>query len=129
MQKTMESLNWLLDYELRSSARYRRFLSVVSVSYDNGQAGFKDVLSGAIRGSDEVVQFDHGASILMGDTDQAGALTAIERYRDRCDGIMDLRFGVAAYPGDGSDATTLLAIAENRVNEAKAGDAGAVVWQ
>ena len=122
-------LHWLVDYELRSSHRYRRFLAVVSVACDHGRVGFKDIVSDVLRDSDEVVEKDLGAAILMGETDGAGALTAISRYKARCEGAMDMRFGVATYPRDGCDATTLLEVAGGRLEEARMGAFGAVVWQ
>ncbi len=124
-----ELLSRLLDYELRASQRYRRFVTVVSVGCEGEPNQFKAVLGESLRNSDAVMAQLHGATILMGETNGAGALTAIKRYKTHCDGSVDMRFGIAAYPTDGCDAVTLLTVAGNRLEEARSRDTGAVVWQ
>jgi hypothetical protein len=123
-------LHRLLEYEVRSSARYRRFISIVDVACDAGGAGFRSLLADVLRESDEVADQDFGTTILMGETDEAGALAAIRRYKNQYNGSIDIRFGVASFPRDGRSAATLLAVARRRLDRAQAsGQPGAAVWQ
>lgn len=121
------NLSWLLEYELRSAERYRRFVSLVLMSRTNGSTQCKKLLEGTIRGSDEVFENQENAFILMAETDLSGALTAIERYKTKCDVAVDMRFSVASYPSDARAAETLLSIGHRRLSKAKGGKCGAVV--
>lgn len=120
-------LEWLVDFELRGAARYRRFATLVMITAPESAVELIDFLADSIRGSDAVFHFESSAAILMGETDPSGAMAAVMRFKSRCDETIDLRFAVASYPSDGRDATTLLSALQRRRQEAVQGGFGAVV--
>lgn len=127
MQREVGYLQWLLDYELRCCERYRRFVSIVYVK-SNGGARFPDVCGDLLRRSDELVDMRPASAVIMSETNADGALLAVSRFKSRCDAVMDLRYAVAAYPADGRTADDLLTTAQNRLEQAKGRERGAVVW-
>jgi len=116
----------LLDYELNSSLRYRRFVSLVLLSDQLGPLK-ASLLENVIRRSDELFLLDGYAAILMSETGRVGALRAIERYKEAYLDNGDLRFVVTSYPKDGSDRETLLQTARRRLERVKASGRGGVV--
>jgi len=56
----------LLDYELRSSVRYRRPVSLVMAATINADANLKELLGSTLRESDELFESGDDAIILMG---------------------------------------------------------------
>jgi hypothetical protein len=126
MDRNSQFLEWLLDYELRSSARHRRFVSLVMATPADCQVDLTELLSDACRETDEVFACRTASAVVMGETDEGQAELAIKRLQQMCRGI-DLRFALASYPKDGRMPSDLLWIAHRRLNEAKRGSAGAVV--
>ena len=127
MAPQMSFLQRLLQYELRSAERYRRYVSVVMVKTGDTVEQFRQMLSDTIRDSDELETLDEGAAILMGDTDTDGALCAISRYKQRCGDQLDMRFAIATFPADGREADGLLQAAMRRLDLSSTAGAGAVV--
>lgn len=121
------NLQVFLDYELRASARYRRFVTLVVFSSADGSVDYFDSLGAIIRGSDEFFDLDSTGAILMGETDSSDALVAVERFKSRCRDGMDLRFAMASYPSDGRAPAELLSAAYRRLDHARMSVAGAVV--
>ena len=122
-----DDLKWMLSYELRAAGRYRRFVTVVLVGSAEGNMNMKKIPVEDIRGSDELFDLKADAAILMGETDGADALTAVDRLKSRCNHALDLRYGVASYPTDGREVQEIISAAQRRLNEAKAGGFGMVV--
>lgn len=120
-------LELLLDYELRSSTRYRHFASLVTIAGWNGPGDLLETLRDTIRDSDEFFAWQGSAVILMGETDRAGALEAIKRYQTICGENPDLCFAVSCYPLDGQTAAQLLVTVRRRLERAKSLRCGAVV--
>jgi hypothetical protein len=123
----MNFLQRLLQYELRSAERYRRYVSVVMVKTGDGFDEFKHLLGDTIRDSDELDEVDDGTAILMGDTDTDGALCAISRFKQRCGDQLDMRFSIATFPADGREAEGLLEAAARRLALSVSAGTGAVV--
>ena len=117
----------LFDFELRVSERYKRCLSLTMIAAGNGPVSISETLEDAIRISDELVDLEGSITLLMPETDIQGAMTAIRRYKTKCDGTIDLRFAVASFPRDGKSAAALVDKAVQRLNKAKAGAKGEVV--
>jgi hypothetical protein len=120
----------LLDYELRSSVRYQRFVSVVMIECLNGNMPIKlkKLLEELIRTSDESFEIkEDGLAVLMGETDRNGSLKAVGRYKKKASNGFDMRFAVASYPNDGHSTKNFLKILLRRLEEAKKGKHGAVV--
>ncbi|NIA15331.1 MAG: hypothetical protein GWP08_14775 [Nitrospiraceae bacterium] len=72
---------------------------------------------------------DHFAAVLLGETNQRDALRAVERYRDALKDHFDPRYSVVTYPADGHAPDALMEIADRRLQEAKIGDSGGVVFR
>lgn len=120
-------VDWLLDYEIRLSSRYRRFVSLVMVSGDAVVNDLDQVLSEAIRSSDIFFPVSGGLSVVMGETGNSDAQLAIQRYSHVINESMDVNYSVASYPSDGKTPQDLKLVAEDRMRRAKALGSGAVV--
>ena len=127
MQEKIGFLSKFLGYELKSAERYRRFVSLVMVGSDPQESNVKKLLSDTLRNSDVMADFNGAAVILMTETNSAGALSAIERYKTKGTENDDLRFSLVTYPSDGGGAEGLLAAAYRRLQKAAAGPPGCVV--
>ncbi len=114
----LSELEWMLDYEMRSAMRYRRFLSLVVVASDQ-QSNLPDFLKDSVRGSDEVFQLDNGTAILMGETERSGALKAVERLQRLATSERDLWYAVNTFPFDGHTVPELIATAFRRLDKAR----------
>ena len=101
-------LEWLLDYELTQSARHRRFVSLVMLSANGSTGKIEPMLNGALRDSDVLFSLDHAVAVLMGETERAGAINAIKRYREAIGESLDVQYAVASFPDDGKATTELL---------------------
>lgn len=123
----MDFLKRLLDYEIRSAKRYRRFATLVMVSSPVGRAAIPRVLRGNVRHSDELIELDSDAAIIMGETDNTSAMVAVKRFKVACGENVDLRIAMASYPADGPGAAELLSTLRRRLKVAKSMDEGAVV--
>ncbi|MBE7558913.1 hypothetical protein HS125_08180 [bacterium] len=126
MTRGLSELEWMLDYEMRSAMRYRRFLSLVVVATERPM-DLQDFLKDYVRGSDEVFQLEQGAAILMGETERSGALKAVERLQRMATNNMGLRYAVNTFPFDGHTVTELIATAFRRLDKARNLDPNAVV--
>jgi hypothetical protein len=113
------NLGVLLEYELQASSRYRRYVSVVLLKgVGSGGAHFKNSLSEIIRHSDASFSFGNYVAILMGETDDEGSLTAIERYKQDMESKgYDVRFAYVTYPGDGKTVDDLNRVLLERIEE------------
>ena len=111
-------LEWMLDYEVRSSTRYDRDLTVVMMTTTQGKSIPQCALGETLRRSDEFFNLEGSSAILMGETSQEGALSAVERFGFCCEGDYDLRFSIASFPADGSTAAELLSACQRRLNYA-----------
>ena len=127
MQTDFTIFRQLLQYELHGAERYRRFVSLVMVSSDNGLPGVRNYLGTHVRDTDVLANFDHSVAVLMGETDTPGAMIAIERYKELFNNQVDLRFSVVTYPKDGGKPESLVQTAYRRLSEAKSATSGTIV--
>lgn len=127
MTEKIGFLQRFLGYELRSAERYRRFVSVVMVTTPDEQGDVPKLLTETLRNSDVMADFNGASVILMTETNSAGALSAIERYKTRTAREEDLRFAVVTYPSDGGGPDGLLSTAYRRLQNAVSGPPGSVV--
>ena len=124
------TLEELLDYEIRCSSRYRRFVSIVMVANGNGaNVDLKHLLGEHVRSSDSYFEFKNASAILMGETDINGSLQAVDRYKSNYSSEIDLRFAVASYPNDGQSTLEILDTLLRRSDESKLGKHGEVIAQ
>ena len=120
-------LQKFLGYELKSAERYRRFVSLVLVNRDDQKRETRQLLTDAVRTSDVLADVDDVSVILMTETNSAGALSAIDRYKNRGDLGQILRFAVVTYPSDGGGVESLIETGYRRLESASAGPPGTVV--
>ncbi|MBC8458808.1 MAG: hypothetical protein H8D67_12515 [Deltaproteobacteria bacterium] len=123
----INNLKWMLDYEISQSTRYRRFLSLVMLSSDWDSEKFHRILEGMLRSSDVFFTINGSFAVLMGETDMAEALNAVERYQRVISGAMDVQYSVATFPDDAKSTSELIDIAYRRLKTAHELDSGAVV--
>ena len=126
-KKSLDQLEMLLDYELRGAVRYRRFATLVLIATGSPQVDVKHQLGETVRSSDELFDLDPTIAILMGETDSAGAMSAINRFKSMCKSETDLRFALASFPADARGTAELLWTAHRRLDEAREGAAGSVI--
>ena len=122
----INDLEWMLDYEMRSAMRYRRFLSLVVIATEE-PGNLHGFLRDTVRGSDEVFQLDSGAAVLMGETERSGALKAVERLQRATREMVPLRFAVNTFLFDGHTVAELLGTAQRRLEKARRLEPNAVV--
>ena len=120
-------LQKFLGYELKSAERYRRFVSLVLVDTDEPERDTRRLLSDAVRTSDILADMERFSVILMTETNSAGALSAIDRYKNRGDLGSVLRFAVVTYPSDGGGVENLIETGYRRLKSASSGPPGTVV--
>ena len=123
------NLEWLLDYELKQSARHRRFASLVMLSANGSSKKLDGMLEDVVRASDAIFFLNDAIAVLMGETDTAGALKAVNRYRELISAMMDVQYAVSSFPLDGKASKELIDIARRRLNVADTSDSGVVVDQ
>lgn len=125
--RNLSLLSWLVDYELRSAERYRRFVALLMVSAASGHHRLKELLLKTKRGSDRCVDLGEEYAILMSETDLMGALAAVGRYKAVFSEKFDVRFSIALFPMDGINSADLVEGAYRRLNAARMLQWGAVV--
>jgi hypothetical protein len=125
---SQELLNQILGYEIRCASRYRRFTALVLIAVQTEFPEIQAMLSEHLRGCDAQFVSKNTVALLMSETDTAGALIAINRYKAGCKDGIDMRFALASYPTDARDAAEMLATARRRLETArKSPESGAVV--
>jgi hypothetical protein len=105
---TFPLLARLLDYELRCAKRYRRDISLVLIGRLQTTESIAQLLGAALRDSDELIELENGAAIIMTETTPDAAEKAVERMKALNDGASRLQFTVLAYPRDAKSAQELL---------------------
>jgi len=119
VQTDFEVLNKLLEYELQAAERYRRFVSLVMITSENDLAGLRNFLGAHVRNSDVMASFNHSIAVLMGETDENGAMTAINRYKSFFNDQIDIRYSLVTYPSDGGRPDNLIEMAYDRLKKAR----------
>ena len=114
--KNGHDLEWLLDYELKQSARHRRFASLVMLSANGSSKKLDSMLEGVVRTSDPIFFLNDAIAVLMGETDRAGARKAVRRYHEVIGEAADVQSAVASFPNDGKASEELIDIARTRLN-------------
>jgi hypothetical protein len=126
-RETQEQVRRLLSRELRLAARYRYFVSIVLATSDRKGISLTQFLRDSLRECDDVFEFDDAVAVLLPHTTGDEAQVAVGRCQCRCNGEVDLRFGVVVYPGDAATANDLLATAHGRLADARDTGFGAVI--
>ena len=80
-----------------------------------------------IRHSDTFFSINGSVVVLMGETDRAGALKAVERYQGLINGAIDVRYSVTSFPDDVKVTSKIIKTAYRRLEAAHTLDRGAVV--
>ena len=127
MHKTIDLLREILDYELESAERYRRFISLVMVRSTDGETDVDRALSERVRTGDVIAGDDGSAIILMSETNAADARSAVDRYKQEVYELSDLRFSLVTFPQDARGVEGLMSVGERRLRKALEGEPWAVV--
>ena len=123
----IRDFEWLLDYELKQSSRHRRFVSLVMISANGSSDKLNKILEGMVRSSDPLFCLTKSVAVLMGETDSAGALRAVERYQEMISDAVDVRYAMASFPDDGKAPDELMHTASRRLDMAASSDSTLVV--
>jgi hypothetical protein len=103
----------ILNYEIESSERYRRFFSIVLIEYINARKNGLDlahIISDTLRKSDAFFEYKNKIAVLMAETDKDKSLFAVNRYKNKMHDLFELRFDVVSYPEDGSTIEEILEV-------------------
>ena len=125
-----EGLRYLLEYELASAKRYRRFVSLVVMSLPANGNDITKLFRHTLRDSDRIFPLDplgSSAAVLMSETDGTSAMTALDRFKKVSGADVDIRSAVVTFPFDAGSSTEILNSANRRVSKALEGEYGAVV--
>lgn len=125
-----EGLRYLLDYELASAKRYRRFVSLVVMSLPTNERDITKLFSQTLRESDRMFALDPvgaSAAVLMSETDGTSARTALERFKSVSGEEVDIRAAIVTFPFDAGSSTEILNSANRRVTKALENGYGSVV--
>ena len=115
MDRAEDGFNMVVNYELRSAQRYRRFASLLMAGVVDGSGDMESLLRPIVRDSDELVRLNGTGVILMPETDGAGVQAAVRRFQEHlADSDVDLRFSIVTYPTDGKTEEDLFAAARRR---------------
>ena len=129
MEPDIRRLIDLLDYELKQSTRHRRYLSLVMLSFEDGNRKFVDLLRSGLRQSDAMSLSENVVVVLMGATAKSEAIRAVSRYGDEFEGRLNVRCSVSSFPDDGKTPEELLTVLQRRLKKAAGLSRGAVVAQ
>lgn len=118
MIQNRAELERLLKHEHQLVKRYRYYLSVVLMASRGDQFNINELLSDTVRASDQFLALEEFNIVFMAHTGLDGAHKAVDRFRQRCNGGIELRYSIASYPGDVMSPAKIMAVAEQRLQEA-----------
>lgn len=122
------NMDWLLNYEICASKRYRRSVSLVVFACDDEHTDqMNRYLRDFIRESDIAYTMGPRTLLVMGETSKEDAQIAIQRFREFSQEMMDIRYGVSSFPGDGKCIKDLVNKAHRRYDMARSLEWGACV--
>ena len=114
------TLHSILQYELNSAERHRRYVSLMMVHSPIDQEGLEQTLDVHVRNSDVLAQVDDSVTVLlMSETDKGDALQAIDRYSPFVKERYNPLYSVATYPADEHQPEALFQLAKKRLHLAK----------
>lgn len=113
--KNIEQLNDFLDYELKAARRYGRYVTLVCLEGNE----YRGRESDAIFYDPSTDISKQSMTILMGETDKTGAITAVERYQSQFTEDQKIpSAAIATFPFDGFDQSELLSRLNSRFERA-----------
>jgi hypothetical protein len=115
-------------HQVRAAKRYRRFVSLVVLNFEEDFAGAGRALRSTMRECDELYEGKHTVYVLMYETETGGALHAVDRYREHL-ADRNVRCAVASFPGDENSAMGLFSSAVRRIERARELEPGVVVYR
>lgn len=120
LNHSQRDLEWLMEYEITCSSRYRRFFTLILFSSTDPRHGIDPFVIGKIiRECDRFFVFKHYCALLMGETDAVCAVKAIPRFLAAFPRQESLRFAVVSYPRDGHTTADLIGLAQARLERAR----------
>ena len=124
---TMPELDHVLAYELGQAKRHRRYVTVAMIQTEPTVDQWA-LLGSAVRESDAYFASEPAlGAVLMSETDQCGAMVAIDRYKASVGASGRMWFALGCYPRDGGNAKSVLQATRKRLNQAAEMEPGTVV--
>lgn len=116
----------MLDYEVESAKRYRRYVSLAFVHIEAANRKLqREPCAGTLRHEDFrstdrlYAAGDQTLAVLMGETDGPGAMCALQRLQRLYDGAFVMQYSVASYPADGRSPRELITAAGRGLRDAE----------
>ena len=120
MNNPTRLFEWLISYEIEASKRYRRFFSILMVACMDQSINLKDLLNSTFRDSDKIINLNSNNSeviVMMGETNEAGARSAIDRLRSMCGTEIALEIATAYFPSDATDMKNITCTIRKRMKD------------
>jgi hypothetical protein len=124
---TMPELDRVLAYELVQAKRHRRYVTVAMIQTEPTVDQWA-ALGGSVRESDAYFTSEQSfGAVLMSETDQSGAMVAIDRYKAAAGASGRMWFALGCYPEDGANAESVLRETRKRLSQSAEMEPGTVV--
>jgi hypothetical protein len=119
---------WLLDHELRLAVRHRCYVSVIMMMpRSKKDVSVERLLKQTLRESDCHLVVEGQDVILMPRTTKREAYRAVKRFKELCNGEVDVRYSIVTYPGDGGTVHSMISTAKRRLIGAGRAGFGAII--
>lgn len=113
------TFEWVLDYQIQLAMRYRYFVSIVMVTNGDGKIPIRRLLGQTVRACDQFFDLKEESAIVMPYTSQDEACVAVNRYKKKSHGAVDLHFSIVSYPADATTAATMLKTSKRLISKAR----------
>ena len=121
-------LEWLLGHELRLAVRHRCYVSVIMMMpRTKKDVSIAQLLKQTLRESDCHLSVGKQDVLLMPRTTKREAYGAVRRFKELCNGEVDVRYSIVTYPGDGGTVQSMLSAAKRRLIGAGRAGFGAII--
>lgn len=119
MQCDCDTIQELIEYDLKCAKRYRRSASLIMIgNIDTLPLPAKMLCDEFVRDCDLYCEHNGRIVILMAETEHAGALNFIQRLQREINLYGNLKFSITTFPNDGHSVEELILIAERRLQKA-----------
>ncbi|NQU43538.1 hypothetical protein HQ520_09640 [bacterium] len=118
MREAPCNLEWLVDHELKTAKRYRRFLSLMILEPPENTVAATRPVTGILRETDVYFSFPNGLVVLvMSETDPDGARSTLARCKRIGALPPETRYGLASFPDDNLNSREFLATGFHRLQD------------
>ena len=89
------------------------------VTNGDGKISISSLLGQTLRACDQFFDLKEESAIVMPYTALDEAYIAVNRYKKKCNGAVDLHFAIVSYPEDATTATNMLETANRLISKAR----------